>query len=167
MGQVGGQPENYRSKADVQSVENVLRLATQELETLHQGLITQMSQDIMRLRSEKSRLVEEVETLQSQQRQLQSQRFQALSEQQLAQQQIWAKQLAQTLAVHLQKQLATRLDQLAVASASGNGSSTDAPLANRHSDNAYRLLASLDAALGNTFKSIQQELSSYHSLLSQ
>jgi drug/metabolite transporter (DMT)-like permease len=167
MGQVGGQPENHRSKADVQSVENVLRLATQELETLHQGLITQMSQDIMRLRSEKSRLVEEVETLQSQQRQLQSQRFQALSEQQLAQQQIWAKQLAQTLAIHLQKQLATRLDQLAAASTSGNGSLNDAPLANRHSDNAYRLLASLDAALGNTFKSIQQELSSYHSLLSQ
>jgi drug/metabolite transporter (DMT)-like permease len=167
MGQLGSQPEKSNANSgDFKRVENALRLATQELENLHQGLITEMTQDIARLRAEKARLQGDIDELQVQYQKLRSQQFASLSEQQLAQQQLWAKQLAQALATHLQKLLTQRLEQLAV-NLPTNGLGADTSISNKHSENTYRLLASLDSTLNTAFKSLQQELNSYQSLLSQ
>jgi drug/metabolite transporter (DMT)-like permease len=167
MGHLGSQPEKSNTNSgDFKRVENALRLATQELENLHQGLITEMTQDVARLRAEKARLQGDIDELQVQYQRLRSQQFASLSEQQLAQQQLWAKQLAQALATHLQKLLTQRLEQLAV-NLPTNGLGADASISNKHSENTYRLLASLDSTLNTAFKSLQQELNSYQSLLSQ
>lgn len=169
MGQLGNnQPDRYSTASgDIRGMENVLRVATQELENLHQGLITQMTQDVARLQAEKSRLQQDVDQLQSQYQRLQSQQYSALTQQQLAQQQVWAKQLAQALAVHLQKSLNQRLEQLALTSAPLTTADATANLPVQQNESAYRLLSSLDSTLNTAFQSLQQELNSYQSLLSQ
>lgn len=165
MGQLNNQPESASTSGEQKRVETVLKSATQELEQLHQGLIAQMSQDMARLQAEKARLQGDIDELQTQYQQLRSQHSTALSDQQLAQQQLWAKQLAQALSSHLQKSLAQRLEQLAANATAQTGA--NASTSSQHSENTYRLLASLDSTLNTAFKSLQQELSSYQSLLSQ
>ncbi|HIK16755.1 MAG TPA: EamA family transporter [Leptolyngbyaceae cyanobacterium M33_DOE_097] len=146
------------------SAEQILQTVSNELQNLHDGLIAQLSEEVLWLRTEKARLQTEVEALRQQQHALQTQRFEALSHQQMAQQQIWAKQLAQVIANHLQALIVERLSEMASASTakraisiSGNG--TD--------ETAQRLLSSFDASFTNTFKTLQRELDSYESSLSQ
>jgi drug/metabolite transporter (DMT)-like permease len=147
------------------TVESILQTVTQDLKRLHGGLVAQLSEEVTQLQTEKARLAEEVATLRSQHHALQAQNTDALSRQQLAQQQLWAKQLALALAGHLQGLMAQQINQAAKnGHFSGNGtlSTSDA-----HSENAHRLLASLDSTFNATFKTLQQELGSYQSALSQ
>ncbi|UBF24064.1 EamA family transporter [Kovacikia minuta CCNUW1] len=168
MGQLGDRSET--GIEDARTVEKILQTVSQDLKSLHQGLIVQLSQEVTRLQAEKSRLMSDIEKLQAYHRALQSRQLESLSQQQSAQQQLWAKQLAQILAVHLQAQIMERLNQIAVpqqASVNPAASPTAISAANGYSENAHRLLASLDTTFSNTFKTLQQELDSYQSSLSQ
>ena len=135
-----------------------------------QGVIGQLSRDVARLQAEKLRLMSDIDKLQSYYQTLQSRQLETLSQQQIAQQQLWAKQLAQVLANHLQALMIQRLNQVAntqsqLVSPANSGMSLTG--ASGHSDNAHRLLASLDSTFSTTFKALQQDLNSYQSSLSQ
>ena len=152
------------------SVERVLQSVTQDLTSLQQGVIGHLSQDVARLQAEKLRLVSDIDKLRSYYQTLQSRQLETLSQQQIAQQQLWAKQLAQVLANHLQALMIQRLNQVAnTQPPPGSSANPGLPLkaVNGHSDSAHRLLASLDSTFSTTFKALQQDLNSYQSSLSQ
>uniref|UniRef100_A0A832H0N7 Uncharacterized protein n=1 Tax=Oscillatoriales cyanobacterium SpSt-402 TaxID=2282168 RepID=A0A832H0N7_9CYAN len=149
------------------TVESVLQTVTQDLKRLHQGLITQLSQEVTQLQTEKARLLSEVQKLQAQHQKLQAQNANTLSQQQTAQQQLWAKQLALALSNHLQGLMMQQINQTVKSSQVNNGELSVSGDSNIHSENAYRLLASLDSTFSTTFKALQQELNSYESSLSQ
>lgn len=165
MTQLGNQPEPGND--DRRVAEQVLKSVTQDLKSLQQGIIGQLSQEVTRLQAEKARLMADIEKLQAYQAALQSRQLETLSQQQLAQQQLWAKQLAQVLASHLQALMVQRINQLAQTQQTTGQPPSSLPSANGHSDNAHRLLASLDTTFNTTFKSLQRELNSYQSSLSQ
>ncbi|MDX2241908.1 MAG: EamA family transporter [Leptolyngbyaceae cyanobacterium bins.302] len=147
------------------TVESVLQTVTQDLKRLHQGLVTQLSQEVTQLQAEKARLAAEVEKLQAQHQALQTQGTPTLSQQEIARQQLWAKQLALALSNHLQGLIMQQISQTIKASQASNGGMSVAGNGSVHSDNVHRLLASLDATFSATFSSLQQELGSYQSTL--
>jgi drug/metabolite transporter (DMT)-like permease len=184
MGQLGDSPMSEgrtpRSKLfddqptteaeNARAVNTVLQAVAKDLTTLQQGVIGQLSRDVARLQAEKMRLITDIDKLQAYYQTLQSRQLEALSQQQIAQQQLWAKQLAQVLASHLQALMIQRLNQLAsTPQAPSTVPAAGVPLTavNGHSDQAQRLLASLDATFSTTFKALQQDLNSYQSSLSQ
>ena len=148
------------------TIEGVLQTVTQDLKRLHQGLVTQLSQEVTQLQSEKARLAAEVQKLQIQYQSLQGQNSQALSQQDIARQQLWAKQLALALSNHLQGLMMQQIAQVVKASQAANGGmhATDPAIVG---ESAQRMLASLDTAFSDTFNALQQELSSYQSSLYQ
>jgi drug/metabolite transporter (DMT)-like permease len=152
-------------------VESILQAVTQDLTSLQQGVIGQLSRDVARLHAEKLRLIADIEKLQAYHQTLQSWQLETLSQQQIAQQQLWAKQLAQVLSSHLQALMIQRLNQLAnphqASSSTQPHVGTSLATADSHSDHAHRLLASLDSSFSTTFKALQQDLNSYQSSLSQ
>jgi drug/metabolite transporter (DMT)-like permease len=148
------------------SLESALQTVTQDLQRLHGQVVKQLSDDVGQLQSEKARLAAEIASLKAEQRTLATQNANALSQQQVAQQQLWAKQLAIALANHLQGVMVQQINQqVTKGGLIGNG--VAAPASNTHSDNAHRLLANLDSTFSATFQSLQQELTSYQSALSQ
>lgn len=166
MGQMENRPVSNTSE-NGRTVESLLQIVTQDLRRLHEGLVTQLSEEVNQLQAEKAYLTEEVKQLKAQHQTLQTQRTAALSQQQIAQQQLWAKQLAMALANHLQSLMVQQINQMAKAnSIAGMGSGLPGS-SQLQSDNAQRMLASLDATFSATFRSLQQELNSYHSALSQ
>ncbi len=184
MGQLGDSPMSEgrtpRSKLfddqssteaeNARAVNTVLQAVAKDLTALQQGVIGQLSRDVARLQAEKTRLLTDIDKLQAYYQTLQSRQLEALSQQQIAQQQLWAKQLAQVLASHLQALMIQRLNQLAsTPQAPSTAPAAGLPLTavNGHSDHAQRLLASLDATFSTTFKALQQDLNSYQSSLSQ
>lgn len=98
---------------NARTVEGILQTVTQDLKHLHQGLVTQLSQEVTQLQAEKARLTAEVGKLQTTQQTLQTRQQESLSQQQVAQQQLWAKQLALVLANHLQNVMVQQVNQLA------------------------------------------------------
>lgn len=165
MGQLGEQSEMGSEEA--RKAKEALQTVTQDLQGLHQGLIAQLSQEVVRLQAEKTRLMSDIEKLQAYHRALQSRQMESLSQQQIAQQQLWAKQLAQILASHLQAQIAERLNQIAAQANQPAVNPQMTPAISGYSENAQRLLTSLDATFNDTFKTLQQELTTYQSSLSQ
>jgi drug/metabolite transporter (DMT)-like permease len=151
---------------EAQNPEEMLHSVTQSLKSLQQTVVVQLQQDISRLQVEKSRLLDEIETLQQQQQSLQSQQQQALSQHQIEQQKIWAKQMAQSLANHLQALMMQRLNQINAMPGQSEAEHL-AALPGSASQNAQRVLASLDASLNQTLNSLSQDLNSYQSALSQ
>ncbi|MEX0272366.1 EamA family transporter [Leptolyngbyaceae cyanobacterium UHCC 1019] len=149
------------------TVESILQTVTQDLKHLHQGLVTQLSQEVTQLQAEKARLTAEVGRLQTTQQALQTRQQDSLSQQQIAQQQLWAKQLALVLANHLQNVMVQQVNQLAKTNQLGGGRMALSGDRSDSSDHAQRLLASLDATFSATFNTLQQELTSYESALSQ
>lgn len=171
MGIQENQPPPSGSSGETQSPEAVLSSLIGQLETFNQNFRQGLSADIQRLQKDKNRLIENIEQLQYQYEKLQTQHHQALSERQYAQQQVWLKQLAQVLASNLQRELVARINRLRTSS--------DAPLlttdpsgllpeGSLKSDlSTQELEAVLDTSLNDTFRELQQELSSYQSDLSQ
>jgi drug/metabolite transporter (DMT)-like permease len=103
------------------------------------------------------------ETLQTQHQQLQNTYSAALTQQQIAQQQAWAKRLAVALATHLQGRLEAALVQAnSVGLPGAHAQQAIAPL-----NAASQSLAALDTTLQTTLASLQQDLTSYHSGISQ
>jgi drug/metabolite transporter (DMT)-like permease len=170
MEQLDNLPENHNT-GNATATEALLRAMTQELENLRQNLIVQLNQDVERLQAEKSRLVDEINNLQAQRQQLPSSQSPLPQEQiDRDQQQYLVGQLTQAIAEHLQGLLMQRLSQQPGSSyhpLSGTGSANLPPSANDYNDSAYRILSSLDTTLRTTFKTLQQDISSYQSSFSQ
>ncbi|MGL5081568.1 MAG: EamA family transporter [Microcoleaceae cyanobacterium] len=154
------------------SPEEVLSSVIDELESFQRDVKQGLSQDVERLQRDKQHLIQEIEQLRREQEDLRFQRLQTLSERQIAQQQVWLKQLAQLLASNLQRELILRVGQ--------NQAFADQPLlevdpegllASGREINAdlppQELEAVLDRSLNQTFRELQQELNSYQSDLSQ
>jgi hypothetical protein len=127
------QPEKY-GKGDSTAAESLLRAMIQELENLQQNLIVQLNQDVERLQAEKSRLIAEIDNLQTQRQQLPSSLQDPPSQEQGAQQQYLVSQLTQALAEHLQDILMQRLSQQSGSSyrpLSGSAGANFVPFAER------------------------------------
>ena len=158
---------------DARPAEEVLNSVIQELETLHQNVRGQLAEDITRLQTEKTSLIEDIDRLREQYRQLQSQQVETLSQRYIYQQQLWLKQLAQVLANNLQELLVQRFNELSANSLQGmnlaipSGEFPTPILANNYNERASELLASLDASVNRTFDMMDRDLSSYESSLSQ
>ncbi|OCQ99639.1 hypothetical protein BCD67_14570 [Oscillatoriales cyanobacterium USR001] len=158
---------------DATSAEEVLNYVIQELETLHQNVRDQLAEDITRLQTEKTGLIEDIDKLREQYRQLQSQQVETLSQRYIYQQQLWLKQLAQVLANNLQELLVQRFNE--ISANVGQGANVTIPsgefpipvLANHYTERASEMLASLDASVNRTFDMMERDLSSYESSLSQ
>lgn len=171
MGKQDRQPPPSGNE-DNRPAEEVLNAVIQEVETFHRNFRDRLSQDVERLQEDKDRLLEDIQRLQRQQQELQSQQFQTLSERQLAQQQVWLKQLAQILANHLQRELIARINQLRVDSEPSLVSSDPGGLLPGGVEGGLDLApqeleAVLETSLNQTFQSLQQELNSYQSDLSE
>ncbi len=159
---MGSANSNLDPQADAQEI---LQSVTQELATLQTRLSEQLNRDINYLQDVKEKLLGDLEILEEEYQDLRS-RYDALeadydaalSQQQLAQQQQWAKRLAQALATHLKGRLVESLQ----GELPTNGEGQPVSLAN-----AYQLLSSLDATLNETLHTLQQDLNSYRSALSQ
>jgi drug/metabolite transporter (DMT)-like permease len=190
MEQLDEQPENFRA-SDPQAAEALLRSMTQDIENLRQNLLVQLSQDVERLHREKSQLVEDIDKLQAQRQQqiVQQQKLLRQIAPALANQlqELLKQQLNQLAAPsQVSDQDATLLGnsvseatseeqgvregqnprQTPVGRAAGSGSPPDSA-ASDYNENAYRLIASLDSTLRATFRTLEQDLSSYQSSLSQ
>ncbi len=170
MGIQDNQPPPSES-TETRSPEVVLSSLIGQLETFNQSFRQELSVDIERLQKDKKRLIENIEQLQYQYEKLQNQHQQTLTERQYAQQQVWLKQLAQVLASNLQRELVARINRLRTSS-DGPLLTTDPsgllPGSSLKSDlSTKELEAVLDTSLNDTFRELQQELSSYQSDLSQ
>lgn len=165
-----GPLDNFSDQSNPQPgaspAETALLGLSQDLEALRHKVSTQLAEDIAYLQGRKQRLMSDIETLeadfdtlQAQHQQLQLTHAEALSQQQQAQQQVWAKRLALALANHLQARLESSLP--------GSLNSSNSPDALASFDLASQRVASLDATIHGTLQALQQDLNSYHSSLSQ
>lgn len=181
MGQFDNLPNNSGDSESSRAMDILQRLS-QDLGQLQQSFSGQLTSDIERLQGEKARLVNDISDLQGEYEALQeayyalkSERDVALSEQQAAQQQLWAKRLAQALASHLQARLADGLTaqmthQMAVPEQARPLGTPGSPQFLSHGtsvEHMQQLVASLDSTIGSTLQSLQQDLHSYQSALSQ
>ncbi|WP_083887111.1 DMT family transporter [Nodosilinea nodulosa] len=171
MGPSDHLPDSSTPQPDPPSAEAVLQVLGHDLEALRLQVSGYLTDDIAHLQAKKQQLMADIEALegdyealQSQHRQLQTTHAEGLSQQQLAQQQAWAKRLAIALATHLQGRLEAAL---ATAHPSALQASTSYAEAISPLTTASQGLAALDATLQSTLTSLQQDLTSYHSNLSQ
>ncbi|MEB3251942.1 MAG: EamA family transporter [Cyanobacteriota bacterium] len=142
------------------AAEAALQSLTQALTSLRQGLVTELTEEIEALQRHRQALMRDVEQLEGQLSQLQASYGQGLSQQQQAQQEAWARHLALALATHLQSHLQPYQGQ----AAPNQGSTLQATEALRA---ASQGLANLDGALHRTLQTLQQDLFSYQSSISQ
>jgi drug/metabolite transporter (DMT)-like permease len=190
-----GQPDhfNQRSEADSASTQQMLKTLSDDLQHLQQDVVSNLSQDIQRLQTEKSRLLNEIDKLHQQQQALQAQENVELSRQQVAQQQVWAKQLAIALANHLYTALnqrvgqpgfssdgihidsvgqatppntPTNLAQSSVGLAAGQSASPSGQVQSGQVQ-SNQIVAALDETVGRAIAALRHDLGSYESALSQ
>lgn len=153
MGQLDNQPDNAENR-EQQAAADLLQSMTESIEgieTLRHSLMTQFTQEIERLQQEKAQLTEEIKTLHDQR------------QQHLTQQPELASEIALALANQLQDLLSQRLKQLAQSSET---LSLDQTVEN-HQQTIQEVVASLDNTLRITFRTLQQDLNSYQSSISQ
>lgn len=139
--------------------DDLLQSLDQDFDALQRHFAEQLAQDIEYLKTEKSRLLDAIATLRQEYDDLEL-RYQtlqataevALSQQQLAQQQAWAKRLAQVLAKDLRDDLHSYVL---------NASDQDFP------NPAKDWMSSLDETLSHTVQALQNDLSSYQSAMAQ
>ncbi|WP_353258118.1 DMT family transporter [Prochlorothrix hollandica] len=139
--------------------DSQLQMVSGTLLQLQTELVTQFQADIRALQAEKAGLQADVQRLRQTQGTI-------LNQQQVAQQQQWAKQFAQILAQHLQQQL-LNLAQSAPPPLHP-GDPWDATSLQQRAEAINQLLMSLDATLSGTLGALQQEISScQHALKGQ
>ncbi|NEP15325.1 MAG: hypothetical protein F6J97_00230 [Leptolyngbya sp. SIO4C1] len=141
--------------------EDLLKSLDADFQQLQQHFAAQLAQDIHYLEAEKARLLSAIEqlrqryeALEAHYQELQQRSDRAFSQQQAAQQQTWAKQLARVMAKNLQEDLRSY-----VVRSAEQGLMVPSQ--------ANELLSSLDATLSQTLQSLQQDLSSYQSAMAQ
>ena len=147
------QPENS-GQNNLEAAE-VLRAMTQDMQNLRQNLLAQLSQDIERLQREKSYLRDDIDKLRTQR------------QQQIFQQQELVQQIAPDLANQLQKIITSKLYQGSRRSRNRRANYKHPVTEPDYQENANRVIADLDSTLRTTFKTLQQDVSSYQSALSQ
>ncbi|MEQ9668542.1 EamA family transporter [Coleofasciculus sp. G2-EDA-02] len=153
MGQLDNQPDNAENR-EQQAAADLLQSMTESIEgieTLRHSLMTQFTQEIERLQQEKAQLTEEIKTLHDQR------------QQHLTQQPELASEIAPALANQLQDLLSQRLKQLAQSSETLSLEQT----VGNHQQTIQEVVASLDNTLRITFRTLQQDLNSYQSSISQ
>lgn len=163
MGQFDQPSEDRRSPSDYQAAGDALRLLKEDLDALRQKVADQLAEDVEYLESRKQRLMGDIETLEQdfedlkrQHQQLQQNHDQTLSQQQLAQQQLWAKRLAQALATHLHARLQESFQAAPPGQLQGDATAS-----------GQQQVMVLDATIQNALKTLQQDLNSYRCNLSQ
>ena len=114
MGTQDNQPPPFGS-GETRPADEILSSVMQELEAFHRQMKEQMSQDIQRLQADKLRLIEDIESLQTEYRRLQSQQFQALSDR-IPPNPAWLKQLTQIVARNVEQALIARINEIKAAS---------------------------------------------------
>ncbi|MEM9161488.1 MAG: EamA family transporter [Cyanobacteria bacterium P01_F01_bin.4] len=141
--------------------DDLLQSLDEDFQALQQHFAAQLSKDIEFLEAEKSRLIGELanlrqdyENLRVSYQALRADSEVALTEQQTAQQQAWAKQLSRVIARNLQEDLRSYVSR-----------SAEQGLIIPHAAN--ELLSNLDATLAQTLHSLQHDLSSYQSAIAQ
>lgn len=170
MGTQENQPPPLGS-GETTSAEIVLSSVIQELETFHHQIKERYLSDIQRLETDKVRLIEDIESLQTEYRRLQSQQLQILSDR-VPPNRAWLKQLTQIVARDVEQALIARINQIKAAS--------DPPLLaadptgllqgqdhDPENFNNRELEAVLETSLNQTFQSLQEELGHYQSNLSR
>ncbi|PSB07012.1 hypothetical protein C7B76_28695, partial [filamentous cyanobacterium CCP2] len=166
MGRLENLPEN--GEFGDSRAEDLLQTMANDLRSLQQDVVSQLHQDVQRLQAEKSRLISDIEKLQNQRQIIQSQHEMDLSRQQIAQQQAWAKQLALALANHLHTALTQRLSQsVGMQQMERTVDVSQLSMSQVDPENTQRLLASIDETVNRAFTSLNHDLSSYQSALSQ
>ena len=156
-----------------QPPEQVLNSLIEDLENLRKNVTSQLSQDIEKLKTEKKQLTTDVEMLRQQYHKMQSQQLESLSQKQIAQNQVWLKQLAQVLANNLEEHLTQRFEQTKgnwEPSSLGALPSGQLPVTSpnpSYEGSSARFRDSLDVSLQRTLEGLQEELNSYQSNLSQ
>lgn len=161
-----GATASFLGESTRDSTQEALSTMTSELERLRIDLVAQLREDLDRLQTDKSRLIYEISDLQGQRQQI------------LTQQQELVQQFSSVLVSQVEELLAQRLNQLLDAVKTSNGEVQlpnhslnsglgNSAAANDYSDNAYKIIAALDNTLRSTFRSLQQDLTSYQSSLSQ
>jgi drug/metabolite transporter (DMT)-like permease len=155
---------------DPKAAEAILQALGQDLEALRDQVSGQLSADIAHLQAKKQQLMDDVEalegdlqTLQAERQQIQSSYAEALSQQQISQQQAWAKRLAVALATHLQGRLEAAMVATHATALQADRAYPDTLALNTASQG----LAALDTTLQSSLASLQQDLTSYHSTLAQ
>ena len=169
MVQPDHQAENFAA-SHLQAAEDLLTAMTESIEgieKLRYHLITNLSQDVDQLQTQKAQLIDEIHKLQIQ------------YQQQIEQQQTLVREITPELANQLQELLTQRLNQLAnslpisepeepnsAIDSNSLANFTPTSIGSKYHENAYRLIASLDTTLRTTFRALQQDLSSYQSSIS-
>ncbi|NET09693.1 MAG: hypothetical protein F6K16_34320, partial [Symploca sp. SIO2B6] len=108
MGSLNDLPNNPASKAVSDQLIDDIK---QNLQRFQQDLVNELTADVGRLQAEKIELLSTISTLKREQKELQAQQHTLLSQQQIAQQKLWAKQLSEALANRLYVLLAQRIEQ--------------------------------------------------------
>ncbi|MEB3355438.1 MAG: DMT family transporter [Synechococcales bacterium] len=162
MGLLDDLPDNARlanSKSD-----EPLNQVQQDLKSFQQDLVTQMMEDIQRLHAEKVELLRVNAELRREQQLLQTRQQEGMSQQQLAQQQLWAKQLAQALANRLYVLLSEKLDAQQHPLLTGDGG---APGAAPSLSALQQQLGLLDQTLDQRLNDLRSDLKVYENSLVQ
>lgn len=170
MGTQDNQPPPFGS-GETRPADEILSSVMQELEAFHRQMKEQMSQDIQRLQADKLRLIEDIESLQTEYRRLQSQQFKALSDR-IPPNPAWLKQLTQIVARNVEQALIARINEIKAASDPpllASDSSGLVPLCDPNDENISNreLEAVLETSLNHTFQALQEELNHYQSDLSR
>ncbi|MGL5132969.1 MAG: EamA family transporter [Planktothrix sp.] len=170
MGTQENQPPPLGS-GETTSAEIVLSSVIQELETFHHQIKERYLSDIQRLETDKVRLIEDIESLQTEYRRLQSQQLQILSDR-VPPNRAWLKQLTQIVARDVEDALIARINQIKAASDPPllAADPTGLPQGQDHDPenfNNRELEAVLETSLNQTFQSLQEELGHYQSNLSR
>ena len=161
--------------------EQLLAEIKQNLQTFQQDLVGQLTADVGRLQAEKVELLTAINELKREQQVLQTQQQSSLSQQQIAQQKIWAKQLAEALATRLYVLLAQKIDQTGVQTTAFYGSpptmgqpvlgvshptqSPPALLPTSSTPATQQALSVLNTKLNSALGSLQQDLGQVNSPL--
>lgn len=161
---------NHLESGNHLSSEDVLVTIRQDLKAFQNDLVSQLTQDIGQLQAEKVQLLSDIAHLREQKETLQTETHLSLSQQQIAQQQVWAKQLAQALATRLYLLLSEKIQDSSLSDDYRGRPIHTAATINRYQPtnrNSEQSLTSLHAAVEHTLSSLKQDLDSYQSALNQ
>jgi drug/metabolite transporter (DMT)-like permease len=155
MGRFENQP-NPQTNGEASSDAGTMRKLIEELQTVQQGFLKSLQEDIKRLQSEKHRLAEDIQKLEVKKNHLQHEELEA-------EQQVLIRQLVQVLANHVGVQLQSTLENLfestmlkQQATRSNNVSSTNNVTHARNG--TEQLLDSLNNTLASTFEQLKADL---------
>jgi drug/metabolite transporter (DMT)-like permease len=162
MGRFENQP-NPQANGEASSDAGMMRKLIEELETVQQGFLKSLQEDIKQLQSQKHRLAEDIQQMQVKKNNLQQ-------EQLAAEQQVLIRQLVQVLGNHVSVQLQSTLENLfesatlkQQATQGSNIASVNNLTHSADASDTERLLSLLKNTLASTFEQLQADLNNHQS----